>query len=184
MTPAERRPRTARISTAPPSGRKVIQESSAEVVGWSMSLPESQELADSVGEVGLDVEQDDEGDAAAQRAEEVALNVAGLQAAELLAAVPGKRAEPVDGAVDDVLVDGRVEVGDRAGEEAHEVDQAVDEVLVDPVGDAPEYQRAAHHRRAVELVDVVLVEDERPGAREHFLQARRRGALVVEVEHA
>src|SRR5437667_10402661 len=121
MTPHADRACSGRMSTAPSSGRKVIQVSSVEVVGWSMEfLPD-------------DVLDDDEDDGAAERAEEVALDVAGLDAAQLLAAVPGERGEAVDRAVDDLLVDELVDVRDRAAEDAHEIHQAVDQVLVDPV---------------------------------------------------
>src|SRR5207253_5335873 len=60
-----------------------------------------------------------------------------------------------------------------------QVDDAVDDVLIEPVERAAAEVREAHHRRVVELVDIILVEDERPGARERCLQAGGNGAAVL-----
>src|SRR5438105_6426322 len=125
--PVARSQSTGRISAAPASGRKVIEVSSQEVIRWSIRLPD-------------DVLDDDEGDGAAESAVEVGLDVAGLDAPQGATAVPGERGEAVHRAVDDVLVDGRVDVGDGAAEDAHEVDEPVDQVLVQPVHDAGEEQ--------------------------------------------
>src|ERR1700682_1554938 len=100
---------------------------------------------------------DDEDDGSAERAVEVRLDVARLQAPQGAAAGPRQPREPVDGTVTDQLVEGVVEIGPRAAEPPHEVDEAVDDVLVEPVLDRGEHQRAAHDGRLIELVDVILV---------------------------
>src|SRR5579859_7705732 len=97
MRPAPRASSTGRMSAAPASGRNVIQVSMVEVVGWSMGLSDH-------------VLNDDEGNGAAQSAVEVRSDVAGLQPAHGLAAVPGQARDAVDRAVHQVLVDGRVDV--------------------------------------------------------------------------
>src|SRR5471032_3590516 len=107
MSPAPRASRSGRMAAAPASGRNVIQVSSVEVVGWSMGLSDH-------------VLNDDEGNGAAQSAVEVRGDVARLQASQRFAAVPGQPRDAIDRSVDDVLVDGAVDVSHGLAERSEE----------------------------------------------------------------
>src|SRR5512138_2504042 len=103
------------MSAAPTSGRKVAQ-----LRTWLSNMSESL-LADEEVE-------DDDGEAAGERAVEVGLDAAGLDAPQRAAALDGGVRHRVHRAVDDVLVDGVVEVADRAADPAREVHDVVDDL--------------------------------------------------------
>ena len=94
-------------------------------------------------------------------------------------ALAGEAAHAVDGAVDDVLVDGVVDGGEEARQPAGEVHQPVDDVLVEPGEEGGQEERRPDHQRVVGLVHVVLVVDHRPDAEEAVLEVVRHAALAV-----
>src|SRR5262245_26453526 len=93
----------------------------------------------------------------------VLLHLAGRQLAEDLAAALGGGGRAVDGPVDDLLVDVRVDpAAAGGGEPAGAVDHPVDHVLVEPV-DAPRDRAlgAGRDHVGVKVVEVVLVDQRR-----------------------
>src|SRR5258708_976604 len=120
------------MTTPPAIGRNVIHESSVLVVGWSMWAKAP--LSDHVLH-------DDEDQRAAERAEEIGVDLSALDLAKPAAAAHGQVGEAVDRAVDQVLVDGAVDIGHAAAQPTHEVDESVDEVLVDPIHRLAEPER-------------------------------------------
>src|SRR5882762_9672565 len=115
--------------------------------------------------LSLDREHEGEGQHRGRSEEErpVLLDLAGLDGAEQTAEAVGPEAAAVDGAIDRTLVDVLVRpVGAATGHDGDAVDDAVEHVLVEPVrglGDRP--LQTADHNARVEIVEVVLVDEER-----------------------
>src|SRR5512137_2870068 len=141
---------------APMSGKKVAQLRTFPSVKGFIG-------AGSLGRADQEVDEDHH-QGAAEGAVEVGLDAAGLQEAQRTAGPPDDVGDPVDRAVDQVLVDGAGEVGEHPGDGPHGVHQAVEYPAVEP-GERPGHKgEGAEHHRRVELVHVVLVVDDRPDA--------------------
>src|SRR5688572_733724 len=110
---------------------------------------------------------EDEGEAEdSHRAEEdgrVLLHAPGLDGAKGGTALLGGETDPVDGAVDDLLVDDVVrEAADGPHGDADRVHDAVEDALVGPVGGPCDGALdRAHHHAGPEVVEVVAVGQER-----------------------
>src|SRR5579862_4975684 len=91
----------------------------------------------------------------------VLLDPSALEGAQRLPAFLRPQAQRVDGSVDDGLVDALVdEPGDQLGVLGHAVDDGVDDVLVEPVGPLGQWVSDPLDDAAVEMVQVVLVDEQ------------------------
>src|SRR5512133_622378 len=162
---------TAAIRIAPPSGRKVAQLRTF----WGPNI------ARRSWSVNQEVEKDD-GEPARERTVQIGLDAAGLEPPQRAAAADGGVGDRIDGSVDHVLVDARVDGAGEPAQRAGEVHQPVDDAAVAPRHGAGPGQRRPDHDEVVQLVDVVLVVDDGPGADELLLERGGHGALRVLVQ--